>query len=177
MNPQVTSKELSKSSKNRSWSSLGPSWGRFGSRMGANRVRACHFAAFWRPLEPSWIVLGRKRCPRWLQVGRPNGATIYKNSKQKSFILLDASGFFWGGILLVVGKQNVPKLVSESHPKSIPTSIGYFCFFFDFSLRKTMILKVPGVEVGIKNESKINQNMKPALKGLVTSIFNGFRSI
>ena len=37
-----------------------------------------------------------------------------------------------------------------------------------------MIFVVLGVEVGIKNRSKIDQNLKPKMNGLLASIFGGF---
>ena len=46
-----------------------------------------------------------------------------------------------------------------------------------FSLGKTMILKVLGVEVGTKNRSKIDQKMKSSWEGILASIFHGFWSI
>ena len=37
-----------------------------------------------------------------------------------------------------------------------------------------MIFVVLGVEVGIKNRSKIDQKLKPKMNGLLASIFGGF---
>ena len=59
-----------------------------------------------------------------------------------------------------LGRQNGAKLAPKSHQKSIPTSKGDFLKKPDFSVGKTMILKVLGVEVGSKNRSKIDQKMK-----------------
>ena len=47
-----------------------------------------------------------------------------------------------------LGGQNGAKLAPESHQKSIPTSKGVVVKQLCFSLGKTMILKVLGVEVG-----------------------------
>jgi len=43
-----------------------------------------------------------------------------------------------------------------------------------FPLGKTMILKVPGVEVGSKNRSKIDQKSMLACEGILASIFHRF---
>ena len=61
-------------------------------------------------------------------------------------------------ILVDLGRQNGAKLAPKSHQKSIPTSKTDFLKKLDFSLRKTLILKVPGVEVESKNRSKIEKD-------------------
>ena len=43
-----------------------------------------------------------------------------------------------------------------------------------FFLGKTMILKVLEIEVGSKNQSKIDQKLKPKMDGLLASIVDGF---
>ena len=58
------------------------------------------------------------------------------------------------------GSQNGAKLAPSWHQKSIPTSKDDFWKKRHFSLGKTMILKVLGVEVESKNRSKIDQKMK-----------------
>ena len=40
-----------------------------------------------------------------------------------------------------------------------------------------MILKVLGVEVGTKNQPKIDQKMRSSWEGILASIFHGFLSI
>ena len=63
----------------RFWRGRGPSW------MQLNGV-----------LEASWVFLGRKRWPTWLQVGSQNGAKINQKSFQKSIIFLMPLGIdFW----------------------------------------------------------------------------------
>ena len=80
--------------------------------------------------------------------------------------------FWW--ILVDLGRQNEAKLGPKSHQKSIPTSNGDFLKKPHFSAGKTMILKVPGVEVGSKNQSKIDQKMKSRWEGILASIFERF---
>ena len=41
-------------------------------------------------------------------------------------------------------------------------------------MKKSMIFWFSGVQVGSKNRSKINQNMKPTWEGLLVSILSGF---
>ena len=73
-----------------------------------------------------------------------------------------------------LGRQNGAKLAPESHQKSIPTSKGDFLKKHGFPSGKTMILKVLGVEVGSKNQSKIDKKMKSRWEGILASIFHGF---
>ena len=58
--------------------------------------------------------------------------------------------------------------------KSMPTSKSDFLKKLRFSLGKTMILKVLGIEVGSQNPSKIDQKSISTWEGLLASIFHGF---
>ena len=71
-----------------------------------------------------------------------------------------------------LGRQNGAKLAPESHPKSIPTSKGDVLKKPCFSVGKTMILKVLGVQVGTKNRSRIDKTMKSSWEGILASIFS-----
>ena len=70
--------------------------------------------------------------------------------------------------------QNGAKLAPKLEPKSIPTSKSDFFEKPRFSNGKTIILKVPGVEVEAKNRSKIDQKLKFSWEGLIFSIFMDF---
>ena len=157
---QKSIKNLSKICQNRSWGVLG--------RLGRVLV---HLGGL---LKASWAVWSRKRWPTWLQLGSQNGAEIEKKSKQKSIKILMPLGvrFFqdFGGFW----RQNGAKLAPKSHQKSIPTSKGDVLKKPYFSLGKTLILKVLGVQVGTKNRSKIDQKMKSSWEGILASIFHEF---
>ena len=67
------------------WGRLAPSWaskGGFGSVL--DRLGSV--------FEESWAVLGGKRWPTWLQVGRQNGTRIENKSIQKSICFMMALG-------------------------------------------------------------------------------------
>ena len=154
--PKINEKSIKNWSKSRSGGvlgHLGASCGIFGCLEGTQDGQKT-------PQNASWGVLARKKWPTWFQLGSQNGAEIEKRSKQKSINILMALGvrFFrdFGGFW----KQNGAKLAPKSHQKSIPTSKGDFLKKPYFSLEKTMILKVLGVQVGTKNLSKIDQKMK-----------------
>ena len=63
---------------------------------------------------------------------------------------------------------------SKNLLKSMSISKGYFFKKPCFSLGKTMILKVRGVQVGSKNRLKIDQKMKSTWEGILASIFHRF---
>ena len=71
-------------------------------------------------------------------------------------------------------KENGGMLAPKSHPKSIPTSKNDILKKPSFSLGKTMILKVQGIEVGSKNQSKIDEKMKSRWEGVLGSVFHRF---
>ena len=80
---------------------------------------------------------------------------------------------FWkdvGGFL----EEKSRHVGTKIEQKSMPTSKSDFLKKPCFSLGKTMILRVQGVEVGGKNRSKIVQKSITERKGLPTSIFSGF---
>ena len=127
-----------------------------------------------RVLGASWGVLGASWWPSWFQLSSQKGTQIDPKSKQKSInfwmplgigFLKDFGGFW---------RKNKRKLASGWHQKSLPTSKGHFFKKPDISCGKAMILKVLEIEVGSKNQSKINQNLKPKMDGLLASIFAGF---
>ena len=95
-----------------------------------------------------------KKWPTWAQLGSQNGVKIDEKSQQKTIkilmplrtgFLIDFEGF---------RKQNGGMLASKIEPKSMLSSRGDFLKKLRFSLRKTMILKDLGVEVGSKNLKK-----------------------
>ena len=55
-------------------------------------------------------------------------------------------------------KQNGAMLASKTEQKSMLLSRGIFLKKQCFAFKTTMILKDPGVEVGNKNQSKIDRN-------------------
>ena len=69
-------------------------------------------------------------------------------------------------------------LAQKSDQKLIPTSKGEFLKTRGFTLARTIILKVLGVEVESKNRSKMQQKIDQKLSlnidGLLASIFGGF---
>ena len=76
----------------------------------------------------------------------------------------------FGGFLVDLGGM----LASTIDPKSELTSRGRFSKKLSFSVGKTTIFKDPGVEVGSKNRSKIDQNLKSKMECLLASIFDRF---
>ena len=74
----------------------------------------------------------------------------YKNQSKNQCIL----GSIFGRILVDLGRQNGAKLAPKSYQKLFSTSKGDFLKKPRLSIRKTMILKVLGVDVGSKNRSK-----------------------
>ena len=79
---------------------------------------------------------------------------------------------FWkdfGGLLEAKWKHVGTKIEN----KSMPTSKRDFLKTPCFSLGKTMILRVQGIEVGRKNQWKIDQKMESRWEGILASIFSG----
>ena len=119
-------------------------------------------------------LLGASWWPTWLQVDPQKGAKIDQKSKQKSINFsmplgirfLEDFGGFWD--------QNGGKLASKIEPKTMLSSKGVFLKKRGFSLGKTMILKVRGMEVGSKNRSKIDQKCMLTCEGILASIFHRF---
>ena len=111
--------------------------------------------------------------PTWFPKRKPNRSKIEAKIDQ----FLNASwkwilkGFQW----ILEAKEN--HVEPKWHPKSIPTSNNDFLKKHCFSLGKTMILKVLGIEVGSQNPSKINQKSISTWEGLLTSIFHRFSLI
>jgi len=71
-------------------------------------------------------------------------------------------------------KENAGMLAPRSDQKSMPTSKGRFCKNYCKTNEILMIFQGSGVEVGIKNQSKIHQKIKPKMDCLLASIFGGF---
>ena len=121
-----------------------PTWGASGSVLGA-----------------SWAVLKRFGGSTWPQLDPQNGHQNDQNSKHFFNPFLNASEDrnFWdfGGFLKPKRTQVDPMLA----PK---IEVNFERRFFEktlfFKTKKTMILKVLGVEVGSKDRSKIDQKMK-----------------
>ena len=92
-----------------------------------------------------------KKWPTWLQVGLPNRSKIEEKSMQKSIEKTMHLGIdFWrdfGGFLEAKWRHVGTKI----EQKSMPTSKSDFLKKPCFSLGKTMILRVQGIEVGGKN--------------------------
>ena len=65
-------------------------------------------------------------------------------------------------------------LAPRSDQKSMPTSKGRFYKNYCKKNIILMIFQSYGVEVGIKNQSKIHQKMKPKMDRLLASIFGRF---
>ena len=75
-------------------------------------------------------------------------------------------GGFWEGKWSQVGTKIHQKLASFTKRHFLKKPC--------FSLGKTMILKVRGVQVGSKNRLKIDQKMKSTWEGILASIFHRF---
>ena len=75
-------------------------------------------------------------------------------------------GGFWEGKWSQVGTKIHQKLVSVAKRLFLKKPC--------FSLGKTYILKVRGVQVGSKNRLKIDQKMKSTWEGILASIFHRF---
>ena len=73
-------------------------------------------------------------------------------------------------------KQNGAMLASKIEQKSMLSSRGDFLKKHRFFLRKKMILKDPGVEVGSKNLPKIDLKSSSTWEGILASILHGFCS-
>ena len=65
-------------------------------------------------------------------------------------------------------------LAPRSDQKSMPTSKGRFCKNYCKTNEILMIFQGYGVEVGIKNQSKIHQKIKPKMDCLLASILVDF---
>ena len=65
-------------------------------------------------------------------------------------------------------------LAPRSDQKSMPTSKGRFCKNYCKTNEISMIFQSYGVEVGIKNQSKIHQKLKPKMDCLLASILVDF---
>ena len=153
-----------------SWAGLGTSCailgqlGRFWQLFGASWKRR------WRVLGR----LGRKRWPTWYQVGRQNGSRIDQKWIQKSICFMKALGDIIFQYILAFWNQNPYHVGSKINSK----------FDLIWKRRKArnyyktyMILmknEASGVEKWIKNQLKLEQNLKPRWGWLLVSIFHGF---
>ena len=71
-------------------------------------------------------------------------------------------------------KEKCRHVATNIEQKSMPTSKSDFLKKPCFSLGKTMILKVRGMEGGIKNRSIIDQKIMLTCEGILASIFHRF---
>ncbi len=149
---------------------LGASWGFLGCLGGV-------LGRLVTVLGASWGFLGSKRWPTWLHLGSQNGAQIGKKSKPNAIKIWMPLGVGFlkdfGGFGKAKWSQVGTRIASKIDPNFERRCFEKTMFF----LRKTMILKVLGVEVGTKNRSKIDQKMKSSWEGILASIFHGFWSI
>ena len=99
-------------------------------------------------METSWAGKVANMAPTWLPKWSQDGPKIHQNLDH----FLDAS---WDGFLLMIFDQFFdPKwrqVETKIDQKSMSTSKGDFLKKPCFSLGKTMILRVQGIEVGGKN--------------------------
>ena len=152
------------------WGRLAPSWASWGG-----------FGSFLERLgsvvEESWAVLGPKRWPTWYQVGRQNGSRIDQKWIQKSICFMKALGDIIFQYILAFWSQNPYHVGSKINSK------------FDLIWKRRrarnyyktyMILmknEASGFEKWIKNQLKLEQNLKPRWGWLLVSIFHGFLRI
>ena len=137
-----------------------------------------HLEASWRRLggvlEASWAVLGRERSPTWLQLGTQNRAKTNSKSIPKLIKFLVPLGIdFWkdfGGFWEAKQSQVGTKI----HKKLASVAKVLFLKKPCFSLGKTYILKVRGVQVASKNRLKIEAKINQFLKASWDLIFMGF---
>ena len=105
-------------------------------------------------LEASWARLGGQDSSKL--DSKIEGKSIKNPCKNRSKIqCLPSSSFY--AILMDFWSENEGMLAPKSDQKSMPTSKGDFLKKRGFTLAKTIILEVLGVEVESKNPSKINQ--------------------
>ena len=136
---------------------------------------------FVRPERPYVAYKSRQargyKCtwgPTWIQVGLQNRSKIEEKAIQKSIektmylgidFLKDFDGFL---------NEKWRYVGTNIEKKSMPTSKSDFLTKRSFTLGKTMILRVQGVEVGSQNRSKIDQKTKSTWEGILASIFHRF---
>ena len=143
--------------KNQSKLRSGGLQGRFGGLLGRLGRSKGSLKASWTVLEASWKRLGREKWPTWLQLGSQNGAKMVQKSIKIWIIFWMPLGM---DFLMIFDQFFDPKwrqVETKIDQKSMSTSKGDFLKKQCFSLGKTMILKVLGVEVGSQNPSKIDQ--------------------
>ena len=149
---------------------LDASWAAPGSKTSPRRFQTLPGCL----LGGSWAALGRKTWPTWLQLGSQNGAKMVQKSINISIIFWMPLGIDFSTVFNRFLEPTWRQIETNIDQKSLPTSKGDFSQKHQFSLGKTMILKVLGVEVGCKNRSKIDQTMESKKEWLLASIFMVF---
>ena len=136
--------------KNQSWRGLGRPLGALGGQDRKNTNAMRTFGASWghlgAVLGASWGRLGA-----WIAVLGRLGALLSRlKIDVKIDQKIDGIGFSidFGGFL----KEKWKHVGTKIEQKSMPTSKSDFLKKLHFSVRKTMILKVQGIEVGGKNQ-------------------------
>ena len=123
-------------------------------------------------LEASWARLRGQHSPKLAT--QIEGKSIKNGCKNRSKNRCLSSRNF-DAFLIDFWKEDGGMLAPRSDQKSMPTSKGRFCKKYWKTNDFSMIFVVLGVEVGIKNRSKVDQKLKPKMNGLLASIFGGWR--
>ena len=122
-------------------------------------------------MEASWARLRGQHSPKL--ASQIEGKSIKNRCKNPSKNRCLPSSSF-NAFLVGFWKENGGMLAPRSDQKSMPTSKGRFCKNYCKTNECLMIFQSYGVEVGIKNQSKIHQKLKPKMDCLLASIFGGF---
>ena len=129
-------------------------------------------------LGASWGVLGVSWWPTWLQLGSQNGAQIDQKSKQKSINFwmplgigfLKNVGGFWKEKWRQVGMRMASKIDANFERPYFQKTWFFFRKNNDFEGSGDRSWE----EKSIKNQSQIDQKLKPKMDGLLASSFGGF---
>ena len=121
-------------------------------------------------LEASWRSLRGQHSSKL--ASQIEGKSIKNQCKNRSKIRCLPSSSF-DPILIDFWRANGGMLAPKSNQKSMSTSKGRFCKKYSKTNEFSLFFMVLGVEVGIKNRSKIDQKLKPKMNGLLASIFGG----
>ena len=143
------------------WKVLGQIWRRLGPAWAIQGVLRAILDRLGGVLEASWAVLGRERWPTWVQLGLQNAAKIDEKSVQKLINFMMPLGIdnfrffsdFWNQKPSHVGS----KMYSNIDLILKGVKAEKYCKT-DISLIKN---EVSGIEKSNKNQSKIDQKMKP----------------
>ena len=118
---------------------------------------------FWLPnasWKASWAALGRFSEPRWLQLEAQKGSKLEPKLHKNRCENLSKNRWLWksifGGILVDFGKDFGTKIDAE-------IDVIFERRFFEKTLFfqwKIHFFDIHGVQVGSKNQSEIDQNLK-----------------